>query len=975
LRLKVPFPTMTPKPSIRADWIRGTPCGSSSVLTPNKIKSVDAGRMAEYFVDLEAQRARGDYYAGHDGAAAEQPGSWLGGEALGVAGPVSLEQLLRLLDGCHPDTGRRIVPWKADRTAAQEFTFSAPKTVSGAWAVGDEETRAGIDAAQAAAVAEAHAWITRNLRVVRRRQDRGRAYRRHDGNPETFETAAAVIGPAFAHHTARQSHLQSKLGLPPDPQIHTHLLLAMAQRHDGRLVALWSEALYAHLQEIDAVYLAALAGGLAEMGFEITRGTGRGGRFFEIAGIPKALCADWSSRTVEIEAMRPQLIAEFRGKYGRDPTTIELSSLGLRYRVAKGSGEHPSPREWWREVGAQHGVTEETIRELRRRGGGLPAPAVGSAQLAAELLGEDGLTEEHAVVSTSRLRARMFQRAAGILTVTDTEELLATLIADGELIALGEERWTTKGMLEAEQRVLAWRNTRVGRPPPVQTSQSGLWAAMRAVERDRGLTLSGEQRTAIGAILAGGYTALTGKPGVGKGVVLSGSFRAWSSRGQRVFALAVAGRTAHRLGDDLGPGAVAMPLQGFLTGLEHGALTLRPDDVIVVDEAGMVGSRQWETFAAAVGSVGTVVLVGDHAQLSPLSAGGLWPALATGGPELHEIQRTKVRWQRTAWDQFREGQTATALGAYARHGHLTVSGTRTEAVTSVVSAWNADGRSGLIVTDASNAECHTVNLAAQAARHTAGELGAEALPITTAHGELALHAGDRVIFQQQWRIPRAQRVENGMTAVVDGVDLGRQVVIVRTNEAQPRRLEMSVAAAGELLTLGYATHVYKAQGATVDRVYVIAGGWQTHRESLYVAMTRSRLGARLFVDRETLGQATDADALVTLTRRGRMSRAKTAASLHLARVDGLGAEAAQEPRKRPVRVLTDRTPLVERYHRRQHRRAAHAQTRANRAVVARLRGQAAARRQQRRDAGQPVAWLWSPLPALAGWCPGGPDGR
>src|SRR3954471_15174934 len=124
---------------------------------------------------------------------------------------------------------------------------------------------------------------------------------------------------------------------------------------------------------------------------------------------------------------------------------------------------------------------------------------------------------------------------------------------------------------------------------------------------------------------------------------------------------------------------------------------------------------------------------------APLSAGGLWPALAADGPVLQEIQRTKVRWQRTAWDQLREGKTATALGAYARHGHLTVSGTRAEAVTNVVEAWNADGRSGLIVTDASNAECHTVNLAAQAARHRAGELGAEALLITTAHGELALH--------------------------------------------------------------------------------------------------------------------------------------------------------------------------------------------------------------------------------------------
>ncbi len=77
--------------------------------------------------------------------------------------------------------------------------------------------------------------------------------------------------------------------------------------------------------------------------------------------------------------------------------------------------------------------------------------------------------------------------------------------------------------------------------------------------------------------------------------------------------------------------------------------------------------------------------------------------------------------------------------------------------------------------------------------------------------------------------------------------------------------------------LFYAAHVYKSQGATVRRAYVVAGGWQTHRESLYVAVSRSRDATRLFVDRATLGTI-DASALAELAARAAESRAKVAAA-------------------------------------------------------------------------------------------------
>jgi UvrD-like helicase C-terminal domain len=103
------------------------------------------------------------------------------------------------------------------------------------------------------------------------------------------------------------------------------------------------------------------------------------------------------------------------------------------------------------------------------------------------------------------------------------------------------------------------------------------------------------------------------------------------------------------------------------------------------------------------------------------------------------------------------------------------------------------------------------------------------------------------------------------------------VVTVRTHEPVPRSVVVD-GNASATLSLAYAAHVQKAQGRTVDFAYIVSGGWQTHRESLYVAMSRSRLGSRLFLDRETLDKGIDADALAEMSRRAEESRAKQAAT-------------------------------------------------------------------------------------------------
>jgi hypothetical protein len=292
------------------------------------------------------------------------------------------------------------------------------------------------------------------------------------------------------------------------------------------------------------------------------------------------------------------------------------------------------------------------------------------------------------------------------------------------------------------------------------------------------------------------------------------------------------------------------------------------------------------------------------------------------------IRRTELPWERDAWHALREGQATNALTAYAQHGYLTMSATRADALEAAVSAWDTDGRTGLIVTDASNAERHRANLRAQQRRMARGELGREALTVATECGDVELHVADRIIFTAQWHIGHGeQRVENGTTGSVVAVDATSATLTVRTNEPSPRELRIPATAASMTVDLAYTAHVYKAQGATVDRVYVIAGGWQTDRENLYVACSRSRRGTQLFADRQSLGRITDPDALEELAKRGTRSRAKQAAHKAMPLSPTPSRPQATRPHKHPRRVLTSRRPLVDAYHRRQQRRAAAAAAR------------------------------------------------
>jgi conjugative relaxase-like TrwC/TraI family protein len=574
------------------------------------------GAIADYFLDVDADL--GDYYLAEDGSAETGPPWALGtlAERFGLTGEVTAENLLHLLDGRHPITGQRLLEYRKDRVSGVDQTASAPKSVSVVWAVGAPEEREAVERAQDTAVNTLVDYMRRRCPLVR-----------DHGEPQLAKDVLAV---AVNHHTSRQTEQQSERGTAPDPQLHTHLLWVLAERQDGRLCAVYRDQIWKNRIEWEAAYHCALATELARAGFPIQRMTGKGGRYFEIAGIPEQLRKRWSGRSVEVTERMEAAAARFRERMGREPTTVELRREVARSRSRKVLAQKTDLRHYWASIAGQHGITPAALALLRRTGGP-PSETEARALVRTELLGPSGLTKEHATFSGRDLRVAAFRHGAGLLDVSQVEQLVLDLQRSGDLRLTGEDRWTTRAMWEQEQRVLAWHDERTRdeggdreAAAPTQRQLLQTLARQRAAKQVR---LSVEQLEVLGEMLSHRTTTVRGWAGSGKGAVACAAGATWRSQHRTVTALAVAGSRAAGLAAELGEGTEHMTITQFLHRHGNGRMSVWDSDVVVMDEASQVSTAQWDALSRAIGTAATVVMLGDEAQLPAIAAGGLWPLL------------------------------------------------------------------------------------------------------------------------------------------------------------------------------------------------------------------------------------------------------------------------------------------------------------------------------------------------------------
>ena len=452
--------------------------------------------------------------------------------------------------------------------------------------------------------------------------------------------------------------------------------------------------------------------------------------------------------------------------------------------------------------------------------------------------------------------------------------VMAKVEASPEVVRLGEdgrgrERLTTRGMLAVERRMeeagaalARSREHRIGR------NQAGLAATVAAVRSGR--KLGDEQRAAVRHVTEGNDLALVvGYAGTGKSAMLGVARGVWEAEGYRVRGAALSGIAAEGLeaGSGIRSRTLASLEWGWAQGRPEDRLTAR--DVLVVDEAGMVGSRQMERVLSHAREAGAkVVLVGDPEQLQAIEAGAAFRALTErhGAAEIAEVRRQREGWQRDATRELATGRTAEAIGRYERAGTVQGHATQDEARAALVAGWararQESPTQSQVMLAHTRAEVAELNRLAREAMRGAGALGREH-QVQTEAGPRAMAAGDRVMFLRNERGLGAGPGGRGGAAVKNGT-LGTVLAV----EARGERLTVALdgaggqAGKGEAVTFylrdyghlehGYAATVHKAQGVTVDRAHVLAGPGMD-RHAAYVALTRHREGVALHWSAETMG--------------------------------------------------------------------------------------------------------------------------
>src|SRR3984957_15289808 len=503
------------------------------VMTAASIAASNGGGYARYLEGKTLEPERGDYYLSPEGEPTQAPGRWLttpdtlarlGIDGATVEGP----EFIALMEGRHPRTGGWLRSEGAggDRGGGIDLTFSAPKSVSVVWALGDEQERREIEAAHAAAGTEAMAHLTETVPTVRRRYD-GQVYE---------ERAVDLLAAEYRHTTARGV----MEGDAPDPQIHSHVVITSAIREDGRLVAVASRPVFRSARELGAYYRSALAHELVGRGYQIERGTGKNGRYFEIKGVPRSMLDAFSARSREVA----RAAERFRAKWGRAPERGELRQLKLENRKAKVLVTYGDLQQALNGAAARFDDITDEPRASRETAGVAPV------EMALEDRVEQRLTERAATFEPGELRAVLLEQSVGELPPRQALARARTMVAERRILPLENGLLTTLAVRAREQAI----ERRLGALSPAAGRDVGErareFAGDRIAERI-GARLSDEQDHALRVITGPERGAiLVGPAGTGKGVVIDAAARAEQLTDHRTLGIAVSGSTAQRLGQD-----------------------------------------------------------------------------------------------------------------------------------------------------------------------------------------------------------------------------------------------------------------------------------------------------------------------------------------------------------------------------------------------------------------------------------------
>lgn len=811
------------------------------MLTISKLKRwsinyyIDTATTAERAaVDLQrANGGLGEYYSEHE----TRTPVWLcAGDAYTAArlaglsdaqragGEADAATVARWLDDGVAPHGARGRAFGARGVHGFDLTFAAPKSVSLLRALrGEDIAQKAIAAAHTAALAEAMEYLAAHAGYTRVH------------NPVTGDKdlvrLPGLVAVAYQHETSRCG----------DPHLHTHVIVPNRQaRADGRMVSIDGTSLYHEARAAGVIYQATLRRELFQsLGIEwepIDPSTGMA----EAAGITRDSIIAWSRRSSQLREWAAHNLVSVDGPL----SAAQLAAAQKATRPAK-----PEELAWnqlqqqWRADARGLGVDRAAFMQARAaRTAAARTPFTGARlAAAAEEIDKPVFTRADLVEIVGAqlpVDGEQSPRAAVEAAVDEIGMRLTAPRAAHE--REGHERFTLARILAEEAAVLDLVDT--------QNPRAMLW-----VRDEDTAGLSPDQRTAVENIGGSPWLVqpLSAPAGAGKTTSLRALVSAAHHRyGASVVVLAPTGQAVDVAMRE-GAGDDGMTIAKALHSLRDGTLELKHTTLVVVDEAGMVGTDDLRQLLTATTQAGVkTVLVGDANQLAPVKArGGMFAQLCTDLPwtqQLSEVWRMTDAEERHASLALRDGEPKAVRHAvewYRTHDRLHCGDAITMAA-DALAAYTADtklGRDALLVCDTTEM-VDAVNLRIHRER-----IAPDAATVTVARGQ-RVAVGDVIISRRNDPTieirPGSRKAElpasvrNGNRWRVAIIDTQRGLIGAERLDDKARTV-FDQNYFREHISLGYAVTVHSAQGVTADTAIAVL--WEdTSRNLLYVAMTRGR---------------------------------------------------------------------------------------------------------------------------------------
>jgi conjugative relaxase-like TrwC/TraI family protein len=783
----------------------------------------------------------------------EPPGRWWGVAAgdLGLAGDVGPEAFLAVMAGKDPDTGldlgRR---YGEDSVRGFDATFSAPKSVSLLWALGDERIQTEVLDAHDRAVDATLDWIASHAHTRLRR----------NGHVVCVDAEGLIVG-VFRQHTSRRL----------DPQLHTHAVIAnRVKAPDGRWLALDARTIKIDQRTISALYHANLRSELTgRLGVE-WRQPENG--IAEIEGIPDEVLAKFSQRSRDVDQRNAEKLERFRETRRRDPTAKERWRLEreavLDSRPPKPHGVGLSDlRHDWQVRALDLGydpiflVRQALARRLQVTGLNQTV-ADRMVETAIESLGERQSTWRPAELVRELAAAVPTTTAIGSVEMTETLDRLAVVVADHRCVDISrpipggvelrsdgrpatepavDRALTIRSILDEEQELEAWARRRHGH------QRRSLRRLVTAFGRD----LSAGQVVAASAVAGrGDLELIVGPAGSGKTTALTAAVKTLRLQQRAVFGVAPTAAAAEVLAAETG--MAADTLDKLLT--EHGIADRPPSPeydlpakaTLVVDEAGTVStSKLAELARLADEKQWRVVLVGDPRQFAAVGRGGMFGHLVEilDAVELDQVHRFTHEWEKRASLRLGAGDP-TVLDVYDHHGRVH-SGPREDTETRIVEAWKQARDAG-----------HTVALMANS-NDTVARLNHECqqLLVDTGHldavepslktGDQVLYEGDEVVTRRNDRTLRTSKglmVKNRDHWTIRRINGDGTITLTGPTGTVTLPADYVIGH----VELGYAQTSHASQGRTVDTALLLIDT-PTDSRGVYTPMTRGRHANHAYV--------------------------------------------------------------------------------------------------------------------------------